>query len=371
MLNIGDRIKIISSSKSAKIGATCYVVRASFQPTMRCLLLEVVFVAKKPEHKFIVVDLGLAKCLRHQLINGKNIFQVLPSLSNNDRRATFLMLTTLNSLLINVSVPLVSITKRYFPIASHNKLKFPITYIHKEAIDLFSAPYQEYRAWLVANIIGLNDVLEHIPKLMYYNNEACNNDLVVLAKKYLCNKLANITVTSSLGKIKLQLHADDNKTLINRSTEVSIIQQFKATIYRVFIELLRYKLADVRAMLGLTDDAPVNLIRNEVVNKLTIKNIFDCISNLRKCSLNYSKYCNEFDANYFRGSLYKYINMLVISLYSTILPDDERIKLLMSLKPKTLTEQTMSRREIIGFMYRFSHKRRFDRAALASFYRLE
>ena len=360
MFTIGDRIKITSvlnKNTRVNIGAIGYIIRAFFQPTMRCLLLEIMFVAKKPERKFIVVDVGLAKHLRHKLINNENIFQVVKGLYNKgkllkleDRLAT----STLGSLLIDLFIPFTPITTRYWKIAVSDKIRMQLVRFRKEPISIFDYPHEEYIAWLKSVFIGFSDIFS------YLLNDNLNRELYVkfLNKLFrnLRSKLPDIEVVWDLiedGEVQLKLRERYSKYNIATRSQVCLtIQELKAKVYPIVLKMVM--------------DRFNNIMTN--INATTFNTILYKLNALRRYTLNYGRHNEEFSRYYYIPELYSLLNIVVTALYSNFIIKKIRARLLRSVVLSNGAQLSME--EAMNLISEVCNNGEFNKAALARFYEL-
>lgn len=350
MLNAGDRIKITSSSRSRGIttGKIGYIVRALFQPTMRCLLIEAVFVASKPEHKFVVVDIGLTKQIRHKLINGDNIFQIAKLSKYNVFANKNMGLITLENLLVDLSLSL-PLTDDYVQFAINDKINVPLVTISVEPVDILKCKKDEITAWLCANILRLNNGINYLFKLEEHSLNGYDYNAVVseFFYKYLQDVVLNVQTLYDANN-RLMLHIDKKRDFVLTYRAYLNFQQFKAALYvlisRVIVERLK---------------------ATAHIRKIRLYEILEILKSLHKYTLNYKHHSTEFN-QYFNANLFELVEVIITSLYNNILLSMEiRTSLLMN-----LLDPTPHKERVLDYIYKALHRGKFNKAALARFYEL-
>lgn len=365
MLSCGSRIKILTSSNkrgSVKAGATAYVVNALFQPTMSCLLIESIVVKEKPEHKFMVVDLGLTKSIRHKLINGYNIFKVANGLyvkNSIDAIATEkLSRATLESLLVNLSLPQSLNSHAYLAIATKDSIKFPLVTFNEEPTNLFFVSNEEFLTWLKAVVLGLNNIIIYSKTLFKSNINAPNADqqyretLTILLNKYFTNQVFEVAWLDGRPYIML---TQQRLNVASRSKLCLDLQQFKASFYPIIIEYLMNKYR--RCLL----EMPALSIR--------VGTILSHLTALRKYTLNYEAHNREFYDHYYYPKMHQLLEILISCLYNDMLPTRDRLSFIITIIKSKTFAANIPEVYLKARLDKFS-LRRFNKAALARFYEL-
>jgi len=391
MLNLGDRIYITKSSRkrgSVVAGRAGYVISAFLQPTMQCILLDVIMVAPKPERKFMLLNINLARNVKHAILSGVNVF-------NGSRHG----LQSLDALLINLSAPCVLCGHELDILLKREKYVLPIVFIRKEPSNVLKSR-DEFLAWLVAMIYGLNNTFKNFAYLSlisdgnvrqfaddnlnypygrYYamiTKAQYNAFIASLLTTYLihpgiqlCDGFVPVVDADFVPVVDADNDANDvnvfmqrlrsprllvadayNFSRVDRLRICENIQTFKAKFYTTLSKIMIDRLIE-----------HIYIVR--CINNSNVENIIDDVKHLRRVPLSEHNNNIQLFEKYYHQA-YSVFTVISAAVCSNLIPIEVSKMLLRTLGYKN----SLNDSELKKFMEEFRTMRKFDKAALSRLY---